>query len=461
MKPKRIEFPDTIVLLFIIMIVSLVLTWIIPSGQFDRTMVDGRTVVISGSFRYVESRPQGLFGLFTSLPKAFKQSQEIVFFILIVGGTFKLIEESKVLFYWLNKVVSVFHNKEYVIIPLLILMLGLAGTTIGLKEETLMMVNIGISLAIALGFDALTGVAIISLGAAMGFFTSVINPFSVGIAQEIAELPLFSGVGYRVFIFIVYWLITSYYIIRYAKKVKDNPDESLVKEIGYSDLGKSNEDSSVSRAATMLVTITIILLLGMVLYGVFALDWYISEIGALFLLLGLLVGMISGHSPNKITRILIAGMGELIEPAIVLVFARAILVIMEDGYILDTVVYFLTEVVGGLPGIVTVFGFYIIQILINFIIPASTGQAATTMPIMTPIADSLGITRQTSVLAYVLGSGIMDSIIPTSGVLMGQLTIGKIPYKIWIKFVTPLIIIWLVLGAIFIIGAHLIQYGPF
>lgn len=154
-------------------------------------------------------------------------------------------------------------------------------------------------------------------------------------------------------------------------------------------------------------------------------------------------------------------MAELMEPAIVLVFARAILVILEQGNILDTIVQFLTNLISGLPGIALALGFYMIQILINFFIPANTGQAATTMPIMTPLADSLGITRQTSVLAYVLGSGFMDSIIPTAGVLMAQLMIGKIPYKAWIRFISPLMVIWLLIGAVFIVFAYLIGYGPY
>ena len=458
---KRVQFPNTIVLLFFIMIFVTFLTWVIPSGEYAREIINGRTVVIPNSFNNLGKNPQGFFGLFTALPKAFEECQEIVLFILIVGGTFHIVNESNVLTFWINKVIQVFSGKKLIIIPVVLLILGLAGTTIGLKEETLMLVPIGISMALALGFDVLTGVAIVSLGAAFGFYTSVINPFSVGIAQEIAELPIFSGIWFRIALFITYWIITSLYIVRYANKVNSNPDLSLTKDqnvIFSKELRKENINGSKK---IIISTIIIVLCFALILYGVFELDWFISEIGSVFLIMAFLVGILTYDSLNSISDSLISGMSELVEPAMVLVFARAILVIMERGMILDPIVNYLINVVSQLPGVATALGFYIIQIIVNFVIPASTGQAATTMPIMTPIADGLEINRQIAVLAYILGSGFMDSIIPTSGVLMAQLTIAKIPFKKWVKFMAPLMVIWLLLGAVFIVIAYYINYGPF
>ena len=210
---KFFEFPTTIVLLFMIMIAVLILTWIVPSGQFERIELDGRTVVVPDSYTRIDNNPQNIFSLFTAIPKGFKEVESIVFFIFVVGGAFYIINETGIINAWLKKIIKVFNGKEYLAITIIMLVLGFAGTTIGLKEETLMMIPLGIAMANAFGFDDLTGVAMISLGAAFGFYTAVINPFSLGIAQEIAELPLFSGIKLRLIMFVVYWIITSSYVV--------------------------------------------------------------------------------------------------------------------------------------------------------------------------------------------------------------------------------------------------------
>lgn len=455
---KFFEFPTTIVLLFMIMIAVLILTWIVPSGQFERIELDGRTVVVPDSYTKIDNNPQNIFSLFTAIPKGFKEVESIVFFIFVVGGAFYIINETGIINAWLKKIIKVFNGKEYLAITIIMLVLGFAGTTIGLKEETLMMIPLGIAMANAFGFDDLTGVAMISLGAAFGFYTAVINPFSLGIAQEIAELPLFSGIKLRLIMFVVYWIITSSYVVIYARKIKKNPNKYIDANLIFEE-----QKSNVEPNNFILWSVTLVVLstFAIILFGVFKYDWFIVEIGACFLIMSLICGLLNGKSFNQVSDSMIIGMGELIEPAMVVVFARAILVIMEDGLILDTIVNYLTNIVSGFPGIIAAMGFYVIQILINFVIPASTGQAATTMPIMTPIADSVGITRQTAVLAYMLGSGFMDSIIPTAGVLMAQLSIGKIDYKRWVKFAAPLVAIWMLVGVLFLGVAYYIGYGPF
>lgn len=454
---KHSKFPDTIPLLFFIMIVVLISTWIIPSGQFERIEVDGRTIVASGSYKEIVSNPQNIFSLFTAIPKGLAEAQEIIFFVFIVGGAFRIVTESGIINAWLQVMVKKFKGKEYYAIAATILVIGMAGTTTGFKEETLMIVPFGIAMAEAMGFDSMTGVAMISLGAAFGFYTGVINPFSVGIAQEISELPIFSGIGLRVVMFVVYRFITVFYVVRYAKKVK-NSNKNIKDKLAIS---VNNEGKIIDNRKLWSITLVVCLTFIFILYGVFRLNWFIVEIGGCFLIMALLCGILDGKSLNEITKALIEGMKDLLEPAMVIGWARAILVIMENGYILDTIVNYLTSLVTGFPGPLATLGFYVIQILVNFIIPASTGQAATTMPIMTPLADAIGITRQTSVLAYMLGSGFMDSIIPTAGVLMAQLSIGKIDYKDWVKFVYPLIIIWILVGAGFLLFAYYINYGPF
>lgn len=303
-------------------------------------------------------------------------------------------------------------------IPVFLLIFGIAGATLGFSEETIVFIPMGISLALALGYDAVVGMSIVASGAAIGFSAGFMNPFAVGIAQGIAELPTFSGMGLRIALFIVLWLITSAYIMRYAKKVKQDPTNSLV----YSDIEKDDttEAASFVEMNKGHIIVGLVFLIGMcaIAFGVVEYGWYIQEIGAIFMTTGIIAGFAYGYSPSKIADLFVAG---------------------------------------ALPAV----AMYVIQIIINFIIPSGSGQAAATMPIMVPLADAVGITRQTAVMAYQLGAGFMDSIMLTSGVLMAQLSISKIPYNKWVRYLGPLMMIWLLTGVVFLAFAYYTNYGPF
>lgn len=459
--------PHTYVLLFGIMIIMAVLTWVVPAGEFERIVADGRTVLVPDSYQQVASNPQGLFDLLKAIPQGFAEVQNIAFFLFITGGAFTLINETGMIEAGIGKIVRLLEGKEALVIPIVTLVLALGGATIGLSEETIVFIALGIAMARALGYDAMVGMAMVSLGTAIGFYAGFMNPFSVGVAQEIAELPLFSGVGLRLIIFVTLWAVTSWYIIRYAKKVKKNPETSIVHDVEQ-EAKEKGINQSVDDEQTMPFTkrhalITAVFVGGFILiaFGVFRYGWFITEIGAVFLGMGLLSAFIGGMNANQVATTFIKGAQEMVFAALVVGLARGILVVMENGLILDTLVYSLTNVIGVLPSALSVAGMYFIQIFINFFIPSGSGQAAATMPIMIPLADTLGITRQTAVLAYQMGDGFLDSIIPTSGVLMAQLSLAKISYGRWAKFVMPLIIIWLVLGLAFLLIAHWTSYGPF
>ncbi|MEY8370614.1 Na+/H+ antiporter NhaC family protein [Aerococcaceae bacterium 50-4] len=464
---KKLQMPNALVLLFSIMIVMMVLTWIIPAGEFERTVVEDRTVLIPDSFHFIEASPQNPFQLILALPQAFIEVGSIVFFLFITGGSFKLINETGILEALMGRLVRALKGREEIFIPILVFVTGLGGATLGLSEEIILFIPIGIALARALGYDAMTGIAVLILGAAVGFNSGFMNPFSVGVAQALAELPLFSGVGLRIAMFIVLWAVTTFFIMRYAKKVKADPSKSAVADLEAADRAADDytdlNDQELPAFSTRHKWISLALLAGfaMMVYGVFQIGWFIDELGAMFFTMAVVSALIGGLSTGKIADTFVAGAGEMMFSVLAIVFARGILVVMENGMILDTIIFYLVQVVNIFPAILGSVGMYVIQILINFFIPSGSGQAAATMPIMLPIADSLDVTRQTAVLAFQLGSGFMDSIIPTSGVLMAELSLAKIPYNKWFKWFLPLLAIYILIGLAFLIFAHVIGYGPF
>lgn len=464
-KQRRSRIPHTFVTLVAFTIVMAILTYVLPAGQFERTEVNGRTVVVPNSYTVVESNPQGLFDVLKSIPIGMTETADIIFFLFIVGGAFQLITDSGMISSGISLLVQKLKGKEKWVIPILMLVFGILGSTMGLSEETIVFIPIGVALALALGYDALVGLGMISLGAAIGFFAGFMNPFSVGVAQEIAELPLFSGVGFRLIILAVLWVVTSAYLMQYAEKVKKNPESSLLynpKKGTHVTEGAINFDDlppfTKRHLATLIVFIGGFAVIG---YGVFQYGWFIVEIGSVFLGMGILTGFISRMRPSEIAESFVVGAKEMVFAGLVVGVARSILVVMENGLIIDTLINGLSAVISSLPDSLAVVGMYITQIIVNFFIPSGSGQAAATMPVMIPLADTLGITRQTAVLAFQFGDGFMDSIIPTSGVLMAQLSIAKVTYDTWLKFIGKLMLIWLAIGLIFLLIANAIQYGPF
>jgi len=344
------------------------------------------------------------------------------------------------------------------------LIMGIAGATIGMSEETIMFIALGVTLARALGYDALVGMAMIALGAGIGFSSGFMNPFSVGVAQSIAGLPLFSGIELRIVLFAVLWIATSFLLVRYANRVKEDPAKSIVYEEEL-EFSKNQDPATIDTReyTTRQKVITAVLFAGfaIIVYGVIGLGWFITEIGAVFLGMGILSGLIGKMNTSEVAENFIAGAKDMMFAALIVGLAQSLVVILEDGLILDTIIYGLSNAVGFLPSVLSAVGMYILQIIINFFVVSGSGQAAVTMPLMAPLADSLGVTRQTAVLAFHLGDGFTNSIIPMSGVLMAQLGVAKISYQKWVKFVTPIMITWVTIGVIFVIIAQAIGYGPF
>lgn len=463
-KKKKGKVPHTYVILFAMIIVMAILTYVIPAGQYQKVESEtGRMIVDPNSFAAVDANPAKPFDVLKAFPKGLAAAQSIVFFIFIVGGSFNVVNQTGAIEAGIGKVALSLKGKEKLMIPIIVVLFSVGGATIGMAEEAIVFVPIGIALSRALGYDAVTGMAIVSLGAAAGFTSGFMNPFTVGVAQGIAELPMFSGIGMRIVIWFCTLALVIGYIYRYANKVKADPKNSIVYELEEMERDKAIDLSNVRKMTSKDTAVLLIFAVGMgiLIFGVFKFGWYITEIAAIFLAIGIFSGIASGMHMDELAQHFITGAKDMTMGALVVGLARGILVIMEGSLIIDTIVFGLASAISTLPKSISAVGMLLVQSFLNLIIPSGSGLAATTMPIMAPLSDVIGVTRQTAVLAYQFGDGITNSIVPTSGVLLANLSIAKIKYEEWIKFVGPLMVLWTLLGCIFMIIAVVTNYGPF
>ena len=464
-KKKEFKVPHTFVILFTIIIVMAVMSYIIPGGSYERYRDEatGRTLVNPESYHNVERTPASFFDVFMAIPIGFGQAQEVIFAIFIVGGAFVMVSKTGAIDAGVGKLAKYVAGNEKIIIPVFLLIFSLGGATFGMAEETIVFVPVGVMLARAMGYDRTVGCAMITLGAACGFNAGVMNPFTVGVAQQICELPLFSGIEIRIVLMIVLLIVTIIYIMRYAAKVKKDPQKGIVYDLEVEEKHEILDLSTLPEMTNKHKLIYVVLVLGFVaiIYGVFKLSWYIPQLAATFLVMAVISSFIAGIGPSQMARNFIEGAKDITFGALVCGVGRGILVIMTTGGIMDSCVYYLASAIQAFPRNLTTVGMYIVQVIINTFIPSGSGQAAATMPIMRPLADLLGITRQTAVFAFQMGDGFTNSIIPTSSVTMAYLSVAKIPYEKWFKFIGPLMLIWLGIGVITMIIVNAMNVGPF
>ncbi|AVK83132.1 putative basic amino acid antiporter YfcC [Lysinibacillus sp. B2A1] len=449
------------VLIFCLIILSAVLTYIIPAGEFQREELNGREVIQPGTFTYTDMNPIGFLDVFSSIHSGMMQGASIIFFVLIVGGTFGILSATGALESFIAMLSVKMAKREMLIIPVLMLFFACAGSLMGMSDETIVYVGILVPLAIALGFDAITGFAIVILGASVGFSAAVMNPFTVGIAQEIAGLPLFSGIALRLIIFVILYVSATVYVYRYARKVKNNPSLGF-----YGNFKFGNKEGLANQSIKMelshkLVMLTFLLNFVVLMYGVIKLGWYITEIAGLFLLFGILMGLIGKLSPSRIANSFMKGAGDLIGGALIIGLAQTILVIFNNSGLIDTILYHTASILDTIPPALNAVGMFVFQLFLNFLVPSGSGQAALTMPIMAPLSDMIGVTRQTAVLAYQFGDGMSNIIFPTVGFLMAGLSIAGIPWGKWIRWILPFMLLQVTVAVVSLIIAQIIQYGPF
>ena len=543
---KKRKVPHTFVIVFCCIVVAAMMTWFIKPGKYVQEQVDGESVM---TFYYQDQLPEPYaqefhaepqtWQVFSALFKGFEKQSGIIVFILIVGGAFWILSKSRAIdtgiMAFLGFTKRLEHNKvigkigvNNIIITMIMILFSLFGSVFGMSEETIAFTLIIIPLAISMGYDSIVGVCMVYVAAHIGFSGAMLNPFTIGIAQGIADIPLFSGIGYRLVCWVILTIIGIIFVLLYAKKVKKNPKSSIVyKDDEYwrnnsslrgAELSDATRQSTSSETSGLLrsslprndgawivygfiVAILVFcairypmtamkignststlpllpigaglfalvgffalrksvpyfiltLLFGTVYYlivGVLGYGWYIMEIATLFLFMGVCSGLSIGKSASDIAKLFIEGMGDILSAAVVVGLAAGIVIVLQDGGVIDTILYGLSKSMSNLGVIASTEIMYGIQTLINIVIPSGSAKAAITMPIMAPFSDLIGISRQTTVMAFQFGDGFTNMITPTSGVLIATLGVARIPWEKWVRFIWKFILVLIIVGGLLLI----------
>lgn len=526
------KVPHTYVIVFTLIVLAAVTTWFVPGGEYVKeTVVKDGVEHSEMVFKQIESQPQ-TWEVFAAMVNGFKKGAGIIVFILMIGGAFWIMNDSRAIdvgiLSFLDFVKKLdrykfirFIGANNLILVLIMLMFSIFGAVFGMSEETIAFMIVLVPLAISMGYDSITGVGIVFVAAGLGFAGAVLNPFTIGIAQGLAELPLFSGFEYRLFCWLVINAIGFTYILWYARKVKKNPMASPVYEedaywrkrtAGQLEGIEANTPKAawVVYAATTIALILfsikypvstlkmgggegvtwpvlpvitglfaitsflalrkkvhffILNLLGytivFLIVGVMGYEWYITEIAALFLAMGILSGAAMAKDADTITKLFLEGAKDIMSAALVVGLAGGIIVILEDGKVVHTILHSMAQSMSDLGNIASVGIMYGIQTLINIFIPSGSAKAALTMPIMAPFSDLIGLSRQATVMAFQFGDGFTNMITPTSPVLIGVLGVAKIPYTKWVKWILPLIITMTILGFLLLIPTVTMELNGF
>ena len=526
------KVPHTFVIVFFIIVIAAVMTWFVEPGYYIKeNIIDNGVEKTEVNFYYQDQLPEQYqadyqsepqtWQIFSSLFKGFEKQSSIIVFILIIGGAFWIMNKSHAIdmgiFSFLRFTRKLENIKLFktlgvdnIIITLIMLLFSLFGAVFGMSEECIAFIIIIIPLAISMGYDSIVGVCMVYVAAHVGFAGAILNPFTIGIAQGIAEVPLFSGIGYRVFCWAVINVITIAFVLLYAKKVKKNPMSSIMYDEdaywrthsveGQQEHAPIKTKQSWYVYAAILVAMTIftfcyptttlnvgnssmtapfipilttifailgplslrktvhnfilLILLYTIIYlivGVMGYGWYVMEIATLFLVMGIASGLAIGKTASDIARLFIEGMSDILSAAVVVGLAGGIVIILQEGGIIDTILYGLSKSMTDLGKIASVEIMYAIQTIVNVVIPSGSAKAAITMPIMAPFSDLIGVCRQATVMAFQFGDGFTNMITPTSGVLIAALGVARVPYQKWFKWAWKFILLMIILGGLLLI----------
>jgi len=454
------KMPHTLVLMFALMILALVMTWVLPAGEFQTEVNEaGREVVIANTYAVIEDHPKmSPVSLFTAVPRALGQAQDIIFFVLLIGGALAVIRDTGAIDALLGRVIVRFGSMPGLLIFIGIFMFAFGAATIGMAVEYIPLAGVLIALCVAMRMDTMTAIGMIVVGYGIGYGAALTNPFTLVIAQNVAELQPISGWEYRVLWYLPFVLIGVHHVWSYAKKVQADPTRSLVYGVDEAQPPEHVEPPSMT-ATHLLVLISAFASLLILVWGITQQGWYLTELSALFVALAILVGLIARLKFDRVAIVFSKGAAELAGTALLIGFARAISLLLEDGMVLHTIVNAMATPLQGLPAQVAAVGMLGIQSIMNIFVASGSGQAYLTMPLMAPIGDILGIERQVTVLAFLYGDGFMNMIVPTNAVLMGIIGLAGIPYTRWFRFIFPLIIKLLIAGSIALIIAVQIGYS--
>jgi uncharacterized ion transporter superfamily protein YfcC len=456
---SKLKVPHTLVLLYGMILMAWLLTLILPPGTFETVVNEhGREVVVPGTFTLLpDVAAPVVWSLFTVIPRGLEAAQGIIFFVFIIGGALAVIRSTGALDAALASLLKRFGGQPALLILMGMTAFAAGSSTIGMAEEYIPLIAILITLCVSMRMDTVAAVGIMVVGYGVGFGAAVINPFTVLVAQEVAGLTPVSGYGFRIAMFVPFLAIGFIHVLRYAKMVRADASTSLVADIPEAQPPELHPPEAVT-GRHRLVLLATLAALGVVVWGISMHHWYLVELGAVFVALAIIVGFLARMSFDEMAKQFTIGAAELTGTALLIGFARAIEMMLSDGQVLHTIVNALATPLTAVGGELSAIGMLMIQSVLNFFIPSGSGQAYVTMPLMAPISDIVGVSRQVAVLAYQMGDGFMNMIVPTNPVLMGILGICGIPYGRWFQFIWPLIVQLLVAGSIVIVIAVMIGY---
>jgi uncharacterized ion transporter superfamily protein YfcC len=452
--------PHAITIVFSIILLVTVMTYILPAGTYERINLDGRSSVVPGSYKVIDSTPIGVLQMFKAIPLGFKSASEIIFIVLAGGIMFGFMEKSKAIENAIGTLIKKMGLKrKYLIVVIMTFTYGLLGVSVGL-ENNIALIPVAAVLSLALGGDLILAAGI-SVGAmTIGFGLSPINPYTIGTGHKIAELPMFSGAFLRTVLCSIGLFVMAFYNVRYFKKIILDDQESLAIGLNTKNLtlSKPIKDYSLSVTNWSIIGIFIFGLI-LIVYGVFNLDWHINELSAVFLIIAFLTGLFSKMGGNSMSKIVLESVAVAAPGAFMVGFATTIKVLMEMGNIGDTISYQLSIILEGLPLYLSAICMSISQSFINFFIPSGSGQALATLPVMIPLGESLGLNRQITILAFQVGDGLTNLINPTLGGLIAMLSMSRVPIDRWIRFIFPVLIVLIIIAFLALIVAVAIDYN--
>ncbi len=534
MASKR-KFPHTFVIIFSLIVIAAISSWFVQGGEYDRVqkvLPDGstKTIISPDSFHQVENQPQ-TWQIFSAMFDGFVGKADIIVFILLIGGAFWIINESKAIDVSIMAFLRTTQKLERIrliqkigvnniIMTLIMIVFSLFGSVFGMSEETIAFTIIFVPLAISMGYDSIVGVSLCFFAAGLGFAGATLNPFTIGIAQGLSDVPLFSGIEYRLICWVIITVIGIVFILRYAAKIKKNPAKSVMYELDEYWRTRNNAQSeevvyetprsawitfmllsvvmglfsikypesvlSIGQAnisLPILPILTVIFIISSmitlrksvhffilnififtILYlivGVMGYQWYVMEIATLFFGMGIASGMAMNYSPNKITDLFLAGVKDIMSAALIVGLAGGIIVILQNGKVIDPMLHSIAGAMQDVGKFASLSIMYGIQTMINLVMPSGSAKAALTMPIMAPFSDLIGVSRQATIMAYQFGDGFTNMLTPTSAVLMGVLGVAKIPYNKWVKWVWPLMLMLIILGLVLLIPTVVFDLNGF
>ncbi len=469
---KQFKVPHVYAIIFALMVIFAVLTWIVPSGSYQRQEVNGREVTVAGTYEqsektYIDEETgdevdlrQGVFDVLQAPTRGIQEAIEVVAFILIVGGSFQVITKTGAITSGMGRVVRRFKNKDILIIPIAMVLFALGGTSFGMAEETLPFFAIFMPIMMAMGFDSMTAFMVVFVGARTGYIASTINPFNVLIAQGILGIQGNPQLWLRMIALVVLTAVAITWVVLYARRVKKNPESSITFE---DDIAKKVEFAADESALDAEFTgrqkgVLAVFIAGMclIIWGLVTQGWYMNEISAVFLAMGLLAGVIAGFSQDVIAQEFVAGIADFAFSAIVVGLARGILVIASDGMIIDTILNALATGLGGIPAVLFTTLLYAVENLLAILVPSSSGLAALTAPIFGPLTELMGLNPEAAVWALSMGSATMSLICPTSAILVAGLGVCKIELGQWWKTVWKFFLVVSLINIVFVAISGLI-----